>query len=157
SADVLANGYPCSLAVVADCGALVSQLLEIEPRTAWTASEITAAREQIVASAPQLPEPPLARGSARALFTALRAAVPPEWPVVTASGYHQYLVRHHHVVRAPRTLLVPSDFQSMGYGISGAIGAAVATKGSAVAVVGDGGFNMGATELLTATREGLQL
>jgi acetolactate synthase I/II/III large subunit len=52
---------------------------------------------------------------------------------------------------------VPSDFQSMGFGIAGAIGAALSTGGSAVAVVGDGGFNIGATELLTAVREGLRL
>ena len=45
----------------------------------------------------------------------------------------------------------------MGYGIAGAIGAAAATGRPAVAVVGDGGLNIGATELLTAVRERLDL
>jgi acetolactate synthase-1/2/3 large subunit len=157
SAEVLAEGYPCSLGLVADCRAVVAQLLAVEPKSGWTESEIAAARARITAAKPQLPEPPLAGGPAEALFAALRRAIPPPWPVVTDSGYHQYLVRHHHVVRAPRTFLVPSDFQSMGFGIAGAIGAAVSTDGSAVAVVGDGGFNIGATELLTAVREGLRL
>jgi acetolactate synthase-1/2/3 large subunit len=157
SADVVADGYPCSLGVVADCRRLVPQLLTVEPRSAWTEAEIASARAAVAASEPQLPEPTVAGGPAGALFAALRRAIPSDWPVVTDSGYHQYLVRHHHVVRAPRTFLVPSDFQSMGFGIAGAIGAAVSTAGSAVAVVGDGGFNIGATELLTAVREGLRL
>ena len=38
-----------------------------------------------------------------------------------------------------------------------AMGAAIATNGPAVAIVGDGGFAINGSELLTAVREGLTL
>jgi thiamine pyrophosphate-dependent acetolactate synthase large subunit-like protein len=156
SADVLTRAAS-SLRVVADCRAAVAQLLDEVAPSAWTAAEIAAARARLAALEPGTPEPPLAGGTAKELFAGLRTAVPPDWTVTTDSGYHQYLARRHHVVLQPRTFLVPTDFQSMGYGISGAVGAAIATGRGAVAVVGDGGLNMGATELLTAVRENLQL
>ncbi|CAG0955164.1 partial Acetolactate synthase isozyme 2 large subunit, partial [Anaerolineae bacterium] len=61
-------------------------------------------------------------------------------------------------VLAPRTLITPSDYQSMGYCIPSAIGAAIAcpTK-QVVALVGDGGFVMSGLELLTAYREKVNL
>jgi len=55
-------------------------------------------------------------------------------------------------------LLCPSDFQSMGFGLPGAIGAAFARPGMCViACVGDGGLALSAGELLTAVREGVDL
>ncbi len=157
SAEVLATGYPCSLAVVADCSALLERLGEAGARGDWEVSEIAESRAQLARTPSSLPEPSLAGGAAGNLFAALRRAIPRDVPIVTDSGQHQYLARRHVVVLEPRTFLVPSDFQSMGYGIAGAIGAAVVTGGPAVAVVGDGGFNIGATELLTAVHERLDL
>jgi acetolactate synthase-1/2/3 large subunit len=61
-------------------------------------------------------------------------------------------------VRAPRGLIVPSDFQSMGFGLPAAIGAKLAApERPVVAVIGDGGFAMSGLELLTAVREELPL
>ncbi|PWB62396.1 MAG: hypothetical protein C3F14_09955, partial [Deltaproteobacteria bacterium] len=76
----------------------------------------------------------------------------------TDSGLHQGLVRRHFDVLTPRGLILPSDFQSMGYGIPAAIGAKFASpERPVVAVIGDGGFAMSGMELLTAVREKIPL
>jgi acetolactate synthase-1/2/3 large subunit len=68
------------------------------------------------------------------------------------------MLREHLRIEAPRGLLVPSDFQSMGYGVPAAIGAALAApERRVVAIVGDGGLMMSGLELATAVREGLNL
>ena len=162
SAQVLGAGYPGRLEIVCDASSVVGPLadeLEREPRAStWTEGEIVGWRERLeVESLPTLAEPRLGGVSAKQFFATLREAIPTEIPVATDSGLHQYLVRAHFPVLAPRTLLVPSDFQSMGFGIPTAIGASLATDGPVVAVVGDGGFNISATELLTAVRERLPL
>jgi acetolactate synthase-1/2/3 large subunit len=102
-------------------------------------------------------EPRLAGRDPAAFFADLRRAMPETAVLATDSGYHQYMVRRHQQVLAPRTLLVPADFQSMGFGLPAAIGAAVSTGGVAAAIVGDGGFAIGALELATAVRAGIPL
>ena len=105
---------------------------------------------------------PLIRGAntmtPAAFFAWLREQLPPDAIVVTDSGLHQILTRRHFEVRSARGLIVPSDFQSMGFGLPAAIGATLAaTDRPVVALVGDGGFLMSGMELLTARREGARL
>ena len=57
--------------------------------------------------------------------------------------------------RAGRGFLPDRGFASIGYGLPGAIGAALAGAGPVVAITGDGGFNMTLGELETARRMGL--
>ena len=78
--------------------------------------------------------------------------------VVTDTGRHQQVVRRYYDVLAPGGLLIPSDLQSMGFGLPAAIAAALAAPGRpVVAVIGDGGFLMSGLELATAVREGVPL
>jgi len=96
--------------------------------------------------------------NAGAFFTALRRILPRNGIVVTDSGLHQGLVRRHFDVLAPRGLIIPSDLQSMGFGLPAAIGAKLAAPERPVVVVlGDGGFAMSGMELLTAVREKIPL
>jgi acetolactate synthase-1/2/3 large subunit len=68
------------------------------------------------------------------------------------------VVRRHFKVLSPNGLLVPADFQSMGFGVPAALGAALARPGKVtVAVVGDGGLAMTGLELLAAARESVPL
>jgi len=119
-------------------------------------------RDRLAQGAPgRLPEVAV-RGlvppTAQALFAALRRALPRQGILVTDSGQHQELARRWFDVWAPGGLIVPSDFQSMGFGLPAAIGAALASPGRpVVAVVGDGAFAMTAMELLTASRLRLPL
>ena len=57
--------------------------------------------------------------------------------------------------RAGRGFLPDRGFASIGYGLPGAMGAALAEVGPVVALTGDGGFNMTLGELETARRMGL--
>ena len=84
--------------------------------------------------------------------------MPPQSCLVTDSGAHQMLARKYFRVLAPRGLMVPSDFQSMGFGLPAGIGAKLASPEKTVVVLmGDGGFAVSGMEILTAVREGVQL
>ena len=97
-------------------------------------------------------------GSAAGFFAALRRALPRNGIVCADSGLHQQLLRRHFEVLAPRGLLFPSDYQSMGFGLPAAIGAKLAVPARpVVAVLGDGGFAISGFELLTAVRENISL
>lgn len=95
---------------------------------------------------------------ARAFFAKLQSALPADACLVLDSGMHQLLARRHVVVKRPRGLLFPTDFQSMAFGLPAAIGAKLAQPERAVvALIGDGGFLMTGLELRTAVRLGLSL
>jgi len=58
----------------------------------------------------------------------------------------------------PRGLIIPADFQSMGFGLPAAIGAKFALGDRPViAIIGDGSIGMCGMELLTIAREKLRL
>jgi len=57
--------------------------------------------------------------------------------------------------KAGRGFLPDRGFASIGYGLPGAMGAALADMGPVVSITGDGGFNMTLGELETARRMGL--
>jgi acetolactate synthase-1/2/3 large subunit len=155
SVDVSAGPYSGGTQVTADAPAFLAQLarrVEAEataPR--WSEEELGTWRARLAAAA-RVAEPGVGGLTPAELFASLRAALPARAVVTTDSGLHQYLVRRHLPVLAPRTLLVPADLQSMGFGVPAALGATVATGGRAVAVVGDGGFAISGLELATAVQ-----
>ena len=74
--------------------------------------------------------------------------------LVTDTGSHQVLASRHYQVLSPRTFVIPSDFQSMGFGLPAAIAAKLANPGRPVlALIGDGGLLMCGMEICTAVRE----
>ncbi|MDQ7041356.1 MAG: thiamine pyrophosphate-binding protein [Rhodothermus sp.] len=89
-------------------------------------------------------------------FDALRAVLPDEAIVTVDDGNHTYLTAELFEVRRPRTLILPSDFNCMGYAVPAAVGAKLAYPDRpVVAIVGDGAFLMTGLELLTARRMGI--
>lgn len=154
---VLARGYPASISVVSDAAAFLEALrAELGEATSslWTLDELAGHRARLAAAA-SVAEPQLAGRPASELFGQLREAMPDGSVALADSGLHQYLLRRHLRVPAPRTLVVPANLQSMGFGLPAAIGAAVATGKVAFAVIGDGGFALGGLELATAVRAGI--
>ena len=84
-------------------------------------------------------------------FDALRRRLPDDAIVSVDDGNHTYLTAELFPVRAPKTLIVPTDFNSMGYAVPAAIGAKLARPERAVAaIVGDGAFMMTGMEIATA-------
>ncbi len=91
-------------------------------------------------------------------FNALRAAVPDDAIAVVDDGNHTYLTAELFPVRCPKALIVPTDFNCMGYAVPAAIGARLANPQREVfAIVGDGAFTMTCMEIVSATRLGLGL
>ncbi len=152
--------YPTRLSVCATAEQFLAAVLATPIRSSrWSNVELAEWRARVRAPhASGLPEPDVgAEGKTAAeFFAGLRRSLPREAHLVTDSGMHQVLARRYFDVFSPRGLLFPSDFQSMGFGVPAAIGAALASPGRpVVGVVGDGGVRMTGMELTTAVREGL--
>ncbi len=160
-AAALGSSYPASLSIQARVEDVLRILLAEDAsgsRSRWTMDEIADVRARISRpDSPRLPEPRFAGvpgGTAEAFFGIAGRVLPRDAIVVTDSGLHQVMTRRYHQVRAPRGLVTPADFQSMGFGIPAAIGAALSVPSRpVVAVVGDGGFLMAAMDLACAARE----
>ena len=89
-------------------------------------------------------------------FDVLRRAAPDDAVLVLDDGNHTFLAAELYSVHTGGAVILPTDFNCMGYAVPAAIGAKLALPKRAVnAVVGDGAFAMTAMELLTATRNRL--
>jgi acetolactate synthase-1/2/3 large subunit len=166
SAEVLASNYPARLAVRSRVEDWLARLPldRLEP-SAWAPEELHELRHRFEAER-RVPIPYEPRivgaGDTRipALFDALDAAAGVRAVYVTDAGLHQALTRRYVTVRRPRGLLCPSDFQSMGFGLPGGIGAALAGADAGdcvIACIGDAGLLLSAGDLFTAVREDVDL
>jgi len=76
--------------------------------------------------------------------------------VVVDDGNHTYLTAELFPVWAGGYLIVPTDFNAMGYAVPAAIGARLARPDrETIAIVGDGAFMMTCMEIVTAVTLGL--
>jgi acetolactate synthase-1/2/3 large subunit len=167
SAETLGANYPASCAVLADVSGLLKSLLGARSRLetrhpGWQPAQIEEARVSSMKALESTGPEPMIPGATptrvSGFFQLLRAYMPRESFLTTDAGLHEVLARRHFQVLAPRGLIVPSDFQSMGFGVAAAIGAKLACPDRmSVALVGDGGLVMSGMELLTAIREQLAL
>jgi len=163
-AEALGANYPASLLIRARVEDVVGHLLESlpgeGPLSGWSQDEIALWRSRIAGEAPGGPPEPSAPGvpskTVRELVQVLREEIPRDAILVTDSGLHQVMIRRHFSVLTPRGLIMPTDFQSMGFGLPAAIGAKLAApERPVVAVIGDGGLAMSGMDLLTLARERL--
>ncbi|HEC21665.1 MAG TPA: biosynthetic-type acetolactate synthase large subunit [Chloroflexi bacterium] len=78
--------------------------------------------------------------------------------VVTDVGQHQMWEAQYYRHDKPRTLITSGGLGTMGFGLPAAIGAKFARPDAEVwAIVGDGGFQMTASELSTCAQEGIKI
>ena len=87
----------------------------------------------------------------------LNRQMPPDGILVADGGFAAHWSALLYETKTPgRTFVADRGFASIGYGLPGAIGAALAhPSGPVVALTGDAGFNMSMGELETALRIGL--
>ncbi len=136
---------------------------DLQTRSAgWEPQELECSRREITEESGKALTEPRFHGmeppTAAAFFAALREAMPRNACLVTDCGLHQVMARVHFRALSPRSLIVPSDLQSVGFGLPAAIGAVLADPNRpVVALVGDGGMAMSGMELITAVREGVPL
>ena len=89
-------------------------------------------------------------------FDELRRQTPDDAITVLDDGNHTFLTAELFEIRAPKSVILPTDFNCMGYAVPAAIGAKLAHPSRAVnAIVGDGGFAMTCMEIMTASRNAL--
>ena len=89
-------------------------------------------------------------------FAELRTQVADDAIAVVDDGNHTYLTAELFPVRRGGRLIVPTDFNAMGYATPAAIGAKLAQPAHEVfAIVGDGAFMMSCMEIVTAASQGL--
>lgn len=90
------------------------------------------------------------------VFEVMNRLLTDDTVVVTDVGQHQMWAAQCLRRRLPRTFLTSGGLGAMGFGVPGALGAALAcAERPVVAVVGDGGFQMTAQELSTMKRCGV--
>ena len=81
-----------------------------------------------------------------------REAAPPDAIMTTDVGSHKIMAGQVWQAREPRSVLIPNGLSAMGFGVPAAIAAKLTRPGRPViALVGDGGFAMTATELRIAS------
>jgi acetolactate synthase-1/2/3 large subunit len=167
SEEILGATYPARLTIPGTVEDVLERLLaglesDGPPASQWTVDAVRKRRRDLLATGDRAIPDPTVSGvdppTMAEFFAALRRRLPRDAIVVADSGLHQLLARRHLDVLAPRGLLVPSDFQSMGFALPAAIGAHLAAPERPVVVlVGDGGLALSGMELLTAVQERVPL
>ena len=154
----LGRNYATDIGIVADAKVFLGQLLaEIESRglsrqsrDAWLA-DIAGWRQEWQAFLGDRyvgEASPLRPGS---VVEAVRAVLPDDAIITLDSGVHHNWFMQFWEARQPQTMLNSWGFSSMGFGVSGALGAKLAAPDRpVVSISGDGGFMMTPHVLATA-------
>jgi len=164
SENVLEANYQAKLAIRSDVGEFLDSLLLYlknesgKADNRWSKEDLDAWRDSAKSECSEEDIEPrvvgMRPGRAFEFFKTLGEFVPADSHLVTDSGLHQFLVRKYCTVLRSRGLIIPSDFQSMGFGLPAAIGAKLAVPDrTVVAIIGDGSLAMTAMEFATAIRE----
>ena len=166
SQDILGANYPAHWPIQADVGAFVSAVLgSLSPASPggsrWSQDDVASWRRRVKSSMTVPVEPKVAGvdpPTPARFFESVRRVLPADACLVTDSGWHQMFARRHYSVQSPRGLLVPTDLQSMSFGLPAAIGAKLAApERPVVTLTGDGGLLMAGMDLVTAARESICL
>jgi acetolactate synthase-1/2/3 large subunit len=150
--------YKAAVALEGDARAVLADLLDAlgpTPESARANAVAAAiAKDKRAYRDEWLAHDPKGRVNPQRFFDALRARLPDDGIVVADDGNHTFLVAELMPIRAPRTFFSPSDFNSMGYCVPGAIGAKLARPERAVVgIVGDGAVRMTGLEMATAVAQ----
>jgi len=123
-----------------------------EPR--WAEAEVAAYRARLRAA--WLAGRAEGRLNPSDVVTIAREAAPPGTIVTTDVGSHKIMAGQAWQAAEPRTVLIPNGLSAMGFGVPAAIAARLTRPDRPViALVGDGGFAMAATEMRIASALGL--
>ena len=123
-----------------------------EPR--WTETEVAAHRTRLRAA--WLAGRAAGRLNPSDVVTIARDAAPPDTIVTTDVGSHKIMAGQAWRADEPRSVLITNGLSAMGFGVPAAIAAKLTRPDRPViALVGDGGFAMAATEMRIASALGV--
>jgi len=153
--------YPAKVAIAGDAGAALRQLLAALEAKAPRPAPNEALRGQIAKDKAAYRET-WYRNDAKGIvnparfFDELRRQMPEDGILAIDDGNHTFLTAELMPILSPKSVILPTDFNCMGYAVPAAIGAKLAFPDRAVqAIVGDGAFMMTCMEILTAASNGL--
>ncbi|MBK9020394.1 MAG: thiamine pyrophosphate-binding protein, partial [Sulfuritalea sp.] len=158
---VFSANYPAAIALEGDAATVLGALLEALRKVGAGATANTGLHAKIAGDKRAYKDEWLLHDSKdkvnpAVFFDALRAAVPDDAIAVVDDGNHTYLTAELFPVHQSKALIVPTDFNAMGYAVPASIGAKLANPEREVfAIVGDGAFTMTCMEIVSATRLGL--
>jgi acetolactate synthase-1/2/3 large subunit len=147
--------YPSAHELVGHVGALLGWLSARwtgEPR--WDEAPVAAHRDRLRAA--WLAGRAEGRLNPSDVVTIARQAAPAGTILATDVGSHKLMAGQAWQAAEPRTVLIPNGLSAMGFGVPAAIAARLTRPDRPVlALVGDGGFAMAATEMRIASSLGL--
>jgi len=159
--EVFNANFPAKLGIAGDASAVLKQLLqELEVKVPPRREE-GALREQIKRDKIAYRESWYRNDAAGIVnpvrfFDALRHQMPDNGIIVIDDGNHTFLSAELMPIHAPKSVILPTDFNCMGYAVPAAIGAKLALPDRMVqAIVGDGAFMMTCMEIVTAASNNL--
>jgi acetolactate synthase-1/2/3 large subunit len=141
--------------VIGDLDASLERLGRLAPlQPAWPADAASRHRARFQAAL----RPATAGFAPHQAIDVVRAVLPREGILAFDVGAHTHQIGGQWTAHAPRTFLITNGWSSMGFGLPAAIAAKLAhPERPAVAVVGDGCFQMTCGEVAVARRLGLAL
>jgi acetolactate synthase-1/2/3 large subunit len=159
---VFGRNLPTALGVTADVGAFVRALYDevlrgglVNPHVRLTLAEARAVAPWDVSHPEDDDGDPV---RPHRLLRDLEAAAGPGARFVTDIGEHMLFALHYLTAATPDSFYVQLNLGSMGSGIAGSIGLALADPSRrVVCVCGDGGMQMAGAEALVAVRERLPI
>lgn len=158
---VFSANYPAAVALEGDAAAVLDALLAALRRLSPARPADGALTTRIVADKQAYRDVWYAHDSGGKVnpcrfFDALRAAMPDDCLTVVDDGNHTYLTAELWPAHRVGSVILPTDFNCMGYAVPAAIGAKLANREREVfAIVGDGAFLMTCMEIVTASALGL--
>jgi acetolactate synthase I/II/III large subunit len=139
---VFATGTQC----LGDIDTMLGELTPATARPLGWSSDVIGAHRQAMAEVVR-PRTPPARISPAALFHAVSRRITTDLLMTVDVGAHRILANHVLQCKTPGQLLQSNGLGHMGYAIPAAIGAALASKKSVIAMLGDGCALMSLGEL----------
>jgi len=159
--DVFNANHPAKVAIAGDAGAVLRQFSQELEAKLPRRSVNSALRDQIRSDKAAYRES-WYRNDAKDIvnparfFDALRQAMPDNGILAIDDGNHTFLTAELMPIHSPKSVILPTDFNCMGYAVPAAIGAKLACPDRTVqAIVGDGAFMMTCMEILTAATNNL--
>jgi acetolactate synthase-1/2/3 large subunit len=159
--DVFNANHPAKVAIAGDAGTVLRQLMKELESKAPSRVQKGPLREQIARDKAAYRES-WYRHDARDIvnparfFDELRRQMPDNGILAIDDGNHTFLTAELMPIHAPKSVILPTDFNCMGYAVPAAIGAKLACPDRSVqAIVGDGAFMMTCMEILTAATNNL--
>jgi acetolactate synthase I/II/III large subunit len=159
--DVFNANFPAKLGIAGDAGAVLKQLLQelmakLSPRPVDGALREQIRKDKVAYRDSWYRNDAAGVVNPVRFFDALRRQMPDNGIIVIDDGNHTFLTAELMPIHAPKSVILPTDFNCMGYAVPAAIGAKLALPDRSVqAIVGDGAFMMTCMEILTAASNNL--